>query len=245
MADDAETQGRWRLSRGGVRQRLDTVWHTDAGLSALLVFVFCLLMVAPPLIADGLLPSWVVDVLFSLVVVSGVLAVAEKRWVSMAAFALAAATLLVRWLHFGLGRTALAVVDAGLGALTLFLFACMVLVQVLRKGRITMHRVRGSVAAYLLFGLSWAAAYQLVFVVRPDAFRLTPGMDPRLELVYYSFVTLTTVGYGDITPLTAFARSLAIAEALLGQLFPAVLIARLVSLEIASRSDGEGQGFRG
>jgi hypothetical protein len=245
MADDAETRERWRLGPGHVRRRIDSVWHTDAGLSALLVFVFFLLMVAPPLIGAELLPPGVFDVLFSLVVVSGVVAVAEKKWVSIGSIVLAVATLLIRWLHFGLGRTALAIVDAGLGAFTLFLFACMVLVQVLRKGRITLHRVRGAVAAYLLFGLSWAAAYQLVFVARPNAFRLDAAKDPRLELVYYSFVTLTTVGYGDITPLIPFARSLAIAEALVGQLFPAVLIARLVSMEISSRDRAEGDGFRG
>jgi voltage-gated potassium channel Kch len=68
------------------------------------------------------------------------------------------------------------------------------------------------------------------------AFRLGEGRDPRLELTYYSFVTLTTVGYGDITPLIPAARSLAIAEALIGQLFPAILIARLVSMEIAARA---------
>jgi hypothetical protein len=173
MADDAETRERWRLGPGHVRRRIDSVWHTDAGLSALLVFVFFLLMVAPPLIGAELLPPGVFDVLFSLVVVSGVVAVAEKKWVSIGSIVLAVATLLIRWLHFGLGRTALAIVDAGLGAFTLFLFACMVLVQVLRKGRITLHRVRGAVAAYLLFGLSWAAAYQLVFVARPK--RLPTG----------------------------------------------------------------------
>jgi voltage-gated potassium channel Kch len=245
MADDARTPPRWGIGAGNVRRRIEARWQTDVALSALLAFVFCLLMVAPPLIADELLPSWVFDVLFSLVVVSGVVAVSDKTWVAIGSVTLAAATLLIRWLHFGLGRKALEIVDGALGAVTLFLFACMVLVQVLRKGRITMHRVRGSVAAFLLFGLSWAAAYELVFVVRPGAFRLTEGKDPRLELLYYSFVTLTTVGYGDITPLIPFARSLAIAEALLGQLFPAVLIARLVSLEIAGRRDGEGEGFRG
>jgi voltage-gated potassium channel Kch len=57
-----------------------------------------------------------------------------------------------------------------------------------------------------------------------------------MTLLYYSFVTLTTVGYGDVTPLAPAARSLAITEALIGQLFPAVLIARLVSMELASKS---------
>ena len=127
-------------------------------------------------------------------------------------------------------------IDALIGAVALLFFAALVLGQVLRSGPITMHRVRGAVAAYMLFGLAWAAAYQFVYALSPVSFRLNAGSDPRLELIYFSFVTLTTVGYGDITPLVASARSLAIAEALVGQLFPAVLIGRLVSMELLSRS---------
>jgi voltage-gated potassium channel Kch len=61
-----------------------------------------------------------------------------------------------------------------------------------------------------------------------------------MSLLYYSFVTLTTVGYGDVTPVAPAARSLAVAEALVGQLFPAVLIARLVSMELASKQGSKG-----
>ena len=63
-------------------------------------------------------------------------------------------------------------------------------------------------------------------------------MGVRHSLLYYSFVTLTTVGYGDITPVHPMARSLAMAEALVGQLYPAILIARLVSLQIMSKKNG-------
>jgi voltage-gated potassium channel Kch len=140
--------------------------------------------------------------------------------------------------NFGLGHPSIALIDAAIGAVALLFFAALVMSQVLREGPITMHRVRGSVAAYLLFGLACSAAYQVVYDLAPGAFRLAAGKDPRLELLYFSFVTLTTVGYGDITPVIPAARSLAIAEALFGQLFPAVLIGRLVGLEITSRRSG-------
>ena len=70
----------------------------------------------------------------------------------------------------------------------------------------------------------------------PDAFAGHPGADGALaDWVYFSFVTLTTVGYGDITPVSTSARSLAMLEALTGQLYPAIIIARLVSLQTSSR----------
>jgi hypothetical protein len=215
--------------------RVGALWRTDAALTALLVLVFCMLLLVPPLMSAGILPDATLDVLFSLVVASAAAAGSTNPRAAYAAAALATVTLGIRWIHFGLHEPALGIVDSALGAIALLTFAALVLRQVFRSGPITLHRVRGAVAAFLLFGLSWAAAYELVWRISHDAFRIGEGRDPRLELAYYSFVTLTTVGYGDITPLIPAARSLAIAEALIGQLFPAVLIARLVSMEITDR----------
>jgi len=198
--------------------------------------LFVTLLVAPPLLGAGIVHSVLFDILFSLILVSGAAAVSNRRWQTITAVVLAVASLSFRWLNFGLGNSSIALIDAGIGAVALLFFAALVLGQVLRKGPITLHRVRGAVAAYLLFGLAWSAAYQFVYDLLPTAFRLDPTKDPRLELIYFSFVTLTTVGYGDITPLIPAARSLAIAEALVGQLFPAVLIGRLVSMELLSRT---------
>jgi len=218
---------------------IETVWRTDVGMSALVVFLFCMLIVAPPLLGAGIVKPVVFDVLFSLILVSAAAAVANRKWAAVTAVALAVASLAFRWINFGLGDPSIALVDTAIEAAALLFFAALVMSQVLREGPITVHRVRGAVAAYLLFGLACAAAYLVVYDVAPAAFRLAVGKDPRLELVYFSFVTLTTVGYGDITPITPTARSLAIAEALIGQLFPAVLIGRLVGMEIISRR-GEG-----
>jgi hypothetical protein len=108
-------------------------------------------------------------------------------------------------------------------------------------GRRTIHRVQGAVAAYLLLGLAWSFAYELAMLGSADAVHFADATGfpaaqvPRL--VYFSFVTLTTLGYGDIVPVSPAARSLAVTEALIGQLFPAILIARLVSLEISSHRD--------
>jgi hypothetical protein len=84
--------------------------------------------------------------------------------------------------------------------------------------------------------LIWAFAYDLVILHAPQAFHadeLTVQHGPLTPtLIYFSFATLTTVGYRDITPIHPIARSLAMLEAFVGQLFPAILIARLVAMEL-------------
>ncbi len=229
------------------------LWRTDRGLTALLLILFVTLLVAPPLISSRVLSPVFFDVLFSLILVAGAATVSGRKWPALLSAGLALVTLGMRWVRVGTHSPSLSVLDAGLTAFTFLMLAALVLFQVLRKGPITVYRVLGSVAAYLLLGLAWAGAYELVFRLSPGAFRPPEEAQDPMSLLYYSFysfysfVTLTTVGYGDITPVLPAARSLAMAEGLVGQLFPAVLIARLVSMEIASRGgadrlEGGGRG---
>ena len=113
----------------------------------------------------------------------------------------------------------------GTGLLSLLLLLIVVLVQTLRSGPITHHRIQGAVAAYVLLGVIWAYAYSLVALLRPGALsgpvNTTDG--PR-AFFYFSFVTLTTVGYGDVLPVHPAARSLAVLEAVAGPLYLAILI---------------------
>jgi hypothetical protein len=100
----------------------------------------------------------------------------------------------------------------------------------------------GGVAAYMLIGVTWAFAYKLLMEQRPDAIHFQkfiggiPTGEPSL-LMYFSFSTLTSVGYGDAYPVHRIARSLATAESLIGQLYPAILIATLVGLSLQARAN--------
>jgi hypothetical protein len=105
-------------------------------------------------------------------------------------------------------------------------------------GRVTYHRVIGAVLLYLTLGLTFVATYTFVGLLVPDAFSgLVVTDSPALasDLIYFSFVTLTTIGYGDIAPMHPLARSLCNIEGIIGQLYPATLLARLVTLELESR----------
>ena len=103
------------------------------------------------------------------------------------------------------------------------------------------HRITGAVAVYLLLGLIWSLAYQLIAFLAPDAFSIQGAVglsskDPlQSHLFYFSFITLTTLDYGDIVPVHPMARFLVMLEGVTGQLFPAILIAQLVSSHTHSK----------
>lgn len=217
---------------------LSRFWETDASLSVLLILLILLELVLPPFWphTGPDRPRPVVDVFFSLVLVAGMAAVSrEGRWLFRAVVVFGLVALPMRWgawiypgVEFALWRVATTVVAVAL--LTL-----VVLAKVLRPGMITSHRIQGAVAAYLLLALGWAGAYEWVALTHPAAFAGGVGDVEGPQWIYYSLVTLTTMGYGDITPVHPVARSLAAAEALTGQLYLAILISRLVALELQSR----------
>jgi hypothetical protein len=109
---------------------------------------------------------------------------------------------------------------------------------VFAPGRVSYRRINGAVLLYLTIGQIFVGFYGLIDLLAPHAFS---GLDvvesPRFahDLTYFSFVTLTTVGYGDIVPVHPLARSLCTLEAIIGQLYPATLLARLVTLELEDR----------
>jgi hypothetical protein len=139
-------------------------------------------------------------------------------------------------------REWIAIASHGLTLLVLALFAIGILDDVLRRGRISADKIYGAVSVYLLLGFAWALGYAIVELINPGSFsgimdtnRNNYG-DQVAQLRYFSFATLTTLGFGDILPLSPAARTLAILEAVTGQIYLTVLIARLVGLHIIHAS---------
>jgi Ion channel len=116
--------------------------------------------------------------------------------------------------------------------------SCVVARAVFSPGRVNYHRIIGAILVYLSIALTFVALYSIVGLIVPNAFSgMTFEDDPALasKVIYFSFVTLTSTGYGDVFPLHPVARSLCNLETIIGQLYPATLLARLVSLEIEGR----------
>ena len=225
-----------------LRMRRREMWLRDEGLTTLLVALFLRIFVVSPMAAAGFFGRYgalVLNLWLALTLLSGVLAIGWRR--KTAQVIVLGAVLLFAWQTFGYagGKGTIGlIVDAGLTIFLLSTLVVMVVWQILREGPITRQRVQGSITIYLLLGLIWAEAYMLAALLDSNSFTGSLPTERNAVLAhftYYSFVTLTTVGYGDISPASLVTRPLANAEGLIGQLFPAILIARLVSMEIAAR----------
>ena len=184
----------------------------------------------------------IVSGLLSLVLLAGVLAVASGGRTLAVALLLAIPAVAGRWInHFQphlVPSTIFLVAGIGLVA-----FVVVNLLRfVLRAPSVDAEVLCASISAYLMLGLIWTMAYWLVEQLIPGAFAFntTTGTRETMEgfnAFYFSFITLSTVGYGDITPVSKIARMLAATEAMTGLLYVAVLIARLVALYSAPKSD--------
>lgn len=113
----------------------------------------------------------------------------------------------------------------------------LILKDVSRSQKVTIDTIRGSVCVYLLIGFVWALLYGIVASINPNAFKPSIIVEEGFgKVVYFSFTTLTTLGYGDILPIDPLAKMLTNLEAIIGQLYPSVLIAILVSDYISQRT---------
>jgi hypothetical protein len=209
----------------------------ERGLPVFLAVLVLFAFVLPSLGIEGSDGRLYADVATTLLLVSGVAVASGQRAMFGLTLVFAFLALLVRWATWFLPPGRLGVWPDLITIATIGLFSLLILIQVVRSGPVTAARLQGAVAVYLLLGIAWASAYGIVEYVFPGAFS-SAGAQPvsNYDWVYFSFVTLTTVGYGDIVPVHRVARSLAIGEALTGQLYIAVLLARLVSLTVSSRS---------
>jgi hypothetical protein len=220
---------------------------SDAGLTFFLISLFLLIFVFYPLSEPGSFRQYMVDAFAVVVMFSGVYALSDRRrllfWcvIGLAAFSLT--TQLMPYAY--LNRPVLLLNNA---STMLFLAAVTgaVLYRVLRQGPVTSHRIQGAVAVYLMLGLIWAMAYSLVYIQDPSSFNLGRSIGGTVDLdgiqtegmsrfIYFSFVTMTTLGYGDIAPQSKLADNLAVLQALVGQIYLVVILARLVSLAVTTR----------
>ncbi len=219
---------------------LERLWATDIALTMLLIILLIYIFFLYPL---GLIGSVrpVPSILFSLILITGAITVSRNRIFRTIVFSSGILVLILLWARYLLPFQTLTFVVNCCGLFFLVLLTSLILHQALREGPTTSHRIMGAVAAYLLIGMIWFLAYYLIALWIPGAFSIqessaSGGRESlQSQLFYFSFVTLTTIGYGDIAAVHPIARMLVIFEGVMGQLFPAILIARLVSLQVQSK----------
>jgi len=166
---------------------------------------------------------------------------AERRRNSVIGWTLAVSAAGLRSATFGWPNSYL-MLGAQLTWMSFFAFVAWTeLRAVLRQKRITGEAISMSISVYLLLGAAWSFLYDVIYQLQPTAFTLNgtataliaPGHPIFPVLAYFSYITLTTIGYGDIAPVTLQARYAALAEGITGQFYLAILVARLVSMQLA------------
>jgi len=224
------------------RRRFIHLWQDrlrDPALTVLLALELCTIFLAVPLAAKGLPIAQAVGNTLILLVIA-IVVMLSLRWNAIILILLGLAA------HFAsvvvnaeASPISVATLRRGGDILTFSALTWVVAHAVYAPGRITLRRLQGAIVMYLNFATIFAAAYGLIWELSPGAFAnlVAPEGGPEEigSMLYFSFTTLTTTGYGDIVAIDPFARSLANFEAILGQFFIAITVARLVTMELADR----------
>ena len=215
------------------RHKWSMLTDSDHGMAALLVLLVLYVFIIYPLLGGDQMTNGLVSVSFSLILVAGIVATSHHNAVRIGIVILASLAFASHWLNVALGGRVTHMVSTGAAVFFFALQTWFLSARVFRPGTVNTYRILGAVAVYLVLGLLWANAYLFLYLAAPQTFQFAPGSQafepPVSEMVYFSFVTLTTIGYGDITALSPVGRSLVMLEGLVGQLYPAILLARMVT----------------
>lgn len=203
------------------------------------------MLLVSPFFEEEQIAIGIIRILLSLALVAAVYAVSKRRRDLVIGGIIAAPSVIGRWLPEY--NTSLLLFVAVTAATTLFLgfVTYMIIAEVARLRTVTFDTIFGAGCGYLLIGGIWAFIYSMINVVAHPGFVFNnvPSLPPASDLVeqsrliplfYFSFITLTSTGFGDILPLSPVAKGFAVSEAVIGQFYVAILVARLVSLQLVS-----------
>ena len=203
----------------------------------ILILFFAMLLVGP-FIKDYTRLRYVFDLVITAIFLTAIYAIVEKIRHLIITICLAIPMLASLWLKYFVVNKALLVVGEICGVLFFAYTIINILKYTLKQKEVTKETIFAALVIYLLMALMWARVYSLLEVLEPGSFSVPEGhfISNRVIFLYYSFVTITTLGYGDISPLTDRAGGLAILEAISGQIYLVVLVAWLVGMHVSKRS---------
>jgi hypothetical protein len=217
---------------------------------SLLLLALLAVYLLHPLLDHLTLGTWLYDLLFTLVFLAAFLLLFRHGRYRPLAVLLGIPTLVANWTGYALpgGPPApVALVFHGLAALFLGFTVAALLLEIHEAKAVSTDSLSGAFSGYLLTGVVFGHLYCIVEAATPGSFRVPADLAAmmgevgrrRYVLTYFSVITLTTVGYGDITPATQPARALACLEAVVGQLYIAVVIAELIGMKVSQTARGE------
>ncbi len=182
------------------------------------------------------------DIFFACALMSGLHALSGQPRQLRFSLLLVSAIIIFSALHYLLPIPAVDKIKLGLGVIFLVHMLIMIWTHIEMENEVTLDLIMAAACAYILLGMIWAYAYFFLESFHPGSFNIIENStDDLVDFNYYSFVTLTTVGYGDILALTRAARALSIFEAITGQLYLAIMISRLVGMHASQAGIGKGK----
>ncbi len=210
---------------------------TKAPNYGILLLVLCMLIVLAP-VATRAESAYGVEALFNLVLVVGAYSAASRGGRLLSFVALTALTMATRWSALLWGGFGLELASAVTTVVWIALAILIVGRELFRQRKVATNMILGAIVVYLLMAVAFAYLYEILELFQPGSFSGIPdGATPQQlgdALIYFSLASLTTMGYGDIVPVSSLARPVAVIEGVFGTLYIAVMIARLVGLHIAN-----------
>jgi len=218
--------------------------YGDPILTALTILLLVLMFVVAPLQAGGHIVFQVFGFLVALAIIVGAVFLSGSA-AAFIAMMVALGMNITAAVHRLSNPSALDVHLVAVGWLILAItLGWVVARQVFAAGRVTYHRIIGAILLYFLISLIFVALFAIVGQANPKAFSgiaIDDNTALASNLIYFSFVTLTSTGYGDVVPVHPIARSLCNLESIVGQLYPAILLARLVTQELGDAKPARRQ----
>ncbi len=201
-------------------------------------FFFVLVSLLSFLILSPLLKGFLglrsfLNIFLTVVFISSIYAVSQKKHHLIIALLFAFPLLFSTWANYFIESSALSIVGTFSGILFFGFMVVIILSFVLKETKVTLNVIYAAIVVYLSLAMMWGMLFILVEILQPGSITLVETGIDSFHFFYYSFVTITTLGYGDITPASDIARSLALLEAVIGQIYLVVLVARLVGIHIA------------
>jgi len=206
----------------------------------LLLVLLVLLVVAPVLPAER--AGYGLELLFDVVLLAGAYSAAWQSRHRLPFFVLTAVTLATRWTDMVLDHSGFSLASIALVILWLGYAVPLIVTDLFRMREVGTNAILGAIVAYVLVAVAFGSLYLMVELLQPGSFTGLPVGSNQAELesalLYFSVVSITTMGYGDITPISGLSRSLSSIEGMFGTLYLAVMIARLVGLHNSRPRDG-------
>lgn len=218
-----------------IRALMTRSWQSQANLSLFLFLLIVVGFVLPSLDVEKYNLSLYADIAFSVVVVAGAAIAWEDRRLFALTSLVAIVAIVSRWVTWWMPTKTHLLWSVPTGLVAILMISVVLLWQVFRPGPVSAARIQGAIAVYLCLGFAWAHAYHLAAIFDPGAFSTAgSSVSHFISWANYSFGMLTTVGYQGIVPVDPLAHTLGSAEAVTGQLYLAVLVARLVSMRVSA-----------